>query len=37
MRVKAEGGSIMDNRVAGGLAITRALGDFSYKNFGVTG
>jgi serine/threonine protein phosphatase PrpC len=26
-RVKAEGGTIMDNRVAGGLAITRALGD----------
>ena len=27
----------MDNRVAGGLAITRALGDPAYKNFGVTG
>jgi len=27
----------MDNRVAGGLAITRALGDHAYKNFGVTG
>jgi serine/threonine protein phosphatase PrpC len=26
----------MDNRVAGGLAITRALGDQAYKNFGVT-
>ena len=25
----------MDNRVAGGLAITRALGDHAYKNFGV--
>ena len=36
-RVKAEGGSIMDNRVAGGLAITRALGDHAFKNFGVTG
>lgn len=35
-RVKAEGGSIMDNRVAGGLAITRALGDHAFKNFGVT-
>ena len=27
----------MDNRVAGGLAITRALGDHAYKSFGVTG
>jgi len=36
-RVKSVGGSIMDNRVAGGLAITRALGDHAYKNFGVTG
>lgn len=35
-RVKSEGGSIMDNRVAGGLAITRALGDHAYKSFGVT-
>jgi len=35
-RVKAAGGSIMNERVAGGLAITRALGDHSYKNFGVT-
>ena len=26
----------MDNRVAGGLAITRALGDHAYKSFGVT-
>ena len=26
----------MDNRVAGGLAITRAIGDHAYKNFGVT-
>jgi len=25
----------MDGRVAGGLAITRALGDMAYKNFGV--
>ena len=29
-RVKSEGGSIMDNRVAGGLAITRAIGDHAY-------
>ena len=36
-RVKASGGQIMDNRVAGGLAITRALGDHAYKTFGVTG
>jgi len=36
-RVKSVGGSIMDNRVAGGLAITRALGDHAYKSFGVTG
>lgn len=35
-RVKSEGGSIMDNRVAGGLAITRAMGDHSYKTFGVS-
>ena len=36
LNVKSVGGSIMDNRVAGGLAITRALGDQAYKNFGVT-
>ena len=35
-RVKSVGGSIMDNRVAGGLAITRAMGDMSYKSFGVS-
>lgn len=35
-RVKKAGGSIMENRVAGGLAITRAFGDHSYKSFGVT-
>lgn len=29
------GGSIVEGRVAGGLAITRALGDFTYKKFGV--
>jgi protein phosphatase PTC1 len=36
-RVKSLGGSIIDNRVAGGLAITRALGDHAFKTFGVTG
>jgi len=36
-RIKGVGGSIIDNRVAGGLAITRALGDHAYKSFGVTG
>ena len=35
-RVKSVGGKIMDNRVAGGLAITRAIGYFAYKSFGVT-
>ena len=35
-RVKAEGGQIMDGRVGGGLAITRAIGDHAFKNFGVT-
>ena len=35
--MKAAGGSIIGNRVAGGLAITRALGDHAYKTFGVTG
>lgn len=35
-RIKAEGGKIIDNRVGGGLAITRALGDHAYKSFGVT-
>ena len=30
------GGKIIDNRVGGGLAITRAMGDHAYKNFGVT-
>lgn len=27
----------MDGRVAGGLAITRAIGDHAYKTFGVIG
>lgn len=35
-RIKAFGGSIYENRVAGGLAITRALGDHTYKKFGVS-
>ena len=35
-RIRSTGGKIMDGRVAGGLAITRALGDIAYKNFGVT-
>ena len=35
-RVRSAGGSIMENRVAGGLAITRAFGDHAYKSFGVT-
>lgn len=35
-RVRADGGIIMDNRVGGSLAITRAFGDHSLKNDGVT-
>ena len=35
-RVKSVGGKIIDGRVAGGLAITRAMGDHAYKSFGVT-
>lgn len=35
-RIKSTGGTIMDGRVAGGLAITRAIGDHAYKTFGVT-
>jgi len=35
-RIKGLGGKIIDGRVAGGLAITRALGDHAYKSFGVT-
>jgi serine/threonine protein phosphatase PrpC len=34
-RIKSQGGSIMEGRVAGGLAITRAFGDFTYKKYGV--
>ncbi len=36
-RIKGVGGAIIDNRVAGGLAVTRALGDHAFKSFGVTG
>jgi len=35
-RVRNAGGKIIDNRVGGGLAITRAMGDHAYKSFGVT-
>ena len=35
-RIRSLGVKIMDGRVAGGLAITRALGDMAYKTFGVT-
>ena len=34
--IKAQGGNIIEGRVAGGLAITRALGDFTYKKYGVS-
>ena len=36
-RVKSIGGKINNHRVAGGLAITRALGDHAYKKYGVSG
>ena len=35
-RVNEAGGAIIDKRVAGGLAVSRALGDHAYKTFGVT-
>jgi len=35
-RVKNEGGIIMDDRVGGSLAITRAFGDHALKKEGVT-
>ena len=35
-RVNQAGGAIIDKRVAGGLAVSRALGDHAYKTFGVT-
>lgn len=34
--IKSQGGNIIEGRVAGGLAITRALGDFTYKKYGVS-
>ena len=36
-RIKLAGGTVSKDRVAGGLAITRAIGDHAYKSFGVTG
>eukprot|EP01016_Furgasonia_blochmanni_P036097 TRINITY_DN4073_c0_g3_i3.p1 TRINITY_DN4073_c0_g3~~TRINITY_DN4073_c0_g3_i3.p1 ORF type:complete len:335 (-),score=28.76 TRINITY_DN4073_c0_g3_i3:164-1168(-) len=35
-RVREAGGQIMDGRLGGTLAITRAFGDFSLKNFGLS-
>ena len=35
-RVKKEGGIVMDDRVGGALAITRAFGDHALKRDGVT-
>jgi protein phosphatase PTC1 len=35
-RVKKDGGIIMDERVGGALAITRAFGDYALKRDGVT-
>ena len=35
-RVKRDGGMIMDSRVAGSLAVTRAFGDHALKRDGVT-
>ena len=35
-RVLSVGGTIKDGRVAGGLAITRALGDHAFKNYGLS-
>ncbi len=34
-RIKKKGGNIINDRVQGKLSLTRALGDFSLKNFGV--
>ena len=34
-RIKKNGGNIINDRVQGKLALTRALGDFSLKKFGV--
>lgn len=35
-RVKRDGGIVMEDRVAGSLAVTRAFGDHSLKRDGVT-
>ena len=35
-RIKNGGGIVMENRVAGSLAVTRAFGDHALKNDGVT-
>ena len=35
-RIKSGGGIVLDNRVGGTLAITRAFGDHSLKSEGVT-
>lgn len=35
-RVKMEGGIILENRVGGQLAVSRAFGDYALKNEGVT-
>ena len=35
-RVKREGGIILDDRVGGALAITRAFGDYALKRDGVS-
>ena len=35
-RIKAEGGIILDNRVGGVLAVTRAFGDHALKKCGLT-
>lgn len=35
-RIKAMGGKILESRLAGGLAITRAIGDHAYRSFGAT-
>lgn len=35
-RIEFHGGKIIDNRVGGGLIITRSIGDFDLKKHGVT-
>jgi serine/threonine protein phosphatase PrpC len=34
-RIKSSGGIVLDNRVGGSLAVTRAFGDHSLKNSGL--